>query len=112
MAVLTSTQYLCYEQKYEKYRIFLFDFFPFLVVKFSIYLNRRVFVMGGQDQPIRNYIIRLSMDSAKHIDEQILRCSLRKYVYSNTVDSRYLELQGTLKNSSRYPYFDISDLQI
>ena len=29
----------------------------------------------------------------------------------NTVDSRYLELQGTLKNTSRYPYFDISDLQ-
>ena len=29
----------------------------------------------------------------------------------NTVDSRYLEIQGTLLNSSRYPYFDISDLQ-
>ena len=28
-----------------------------------------------------------------------------------TVDSRYLELQGTLWNSSRYPYFDISDLR-
>ena len=27
-----------------------------------------------------------------------------------TVDSRYLEIEGTLKNSSRYPYFDISDL--
>ena len=30
---------------------------------------------------------------------------------SNTVDSRYLELQGTLWNTSRYPYFDISDLR-
>ena len=29
----------------------------------------------------------------------------------NTVDSRYLEFQGTLWNTSRYPYFDISDLQ-
>ena len=29
---------------------------------------------------------------------------------SNTVDSRYLEIEGTLKNTSRYPYFDISDL--
>ena len=28
-----------------------------------------------------------------------------------TVDSRYLEFQGTLLNTSRYPYFDISDLQ-
>ena len=33
-----------------------------------------------------------------------------KYI-ENTVDSRYLELQGTLWNSSRYPYFDISDLR-
>ena len=29
----------------------------------------------------------------------------------NTVDSRYLEIQGTLWNTSRYPYFDISDLR-
>ena len=28
----------------------------------------------------------------------------------NTVDSRYLEFKRTLKNTSRYPYFDISDL--
>ena len=27
----------------------------------------------------------------------------------NIVDSRYLEIEGTLKNTSRYPYFDISD---
>ena len=29
----------------------------------------------------------------------------------NTVDSPYLEIQGTLWNTSRYPYFDISDLR-
>ena len=28
-----------------------------------------------------------------------------------TVDSRYLEIEGTLWNTSRYPYFDISDVQ-
>ena len=28
-----------------------------------------------------------------------------------TVDSRYLEVQGTLLNTSRYPYLDISDLR-
>ena len=28
-----------------------------------------------------------------------------------TVDSRYLEVQGTLWNTSRYPYLDISDFQ-
>ena len=45
-AVLTSTHNLCFEQKYEKYLNFLSDNFLFLVVKFSIYLNRRVFVMN------------------------------------------------------------------
>ena len=46
-AVLTSTHNLCFEQKYEKYQ----NFYPkiwkrlVLAVKFSIYLNRRVFVM-------------------------------------------------------------------
>ena len=30
---------------------------------------------------------------------------------SNTVDSCYLEFQGTLWYILRYPYFDISDLQ-
>ena len=28
-----------------------------------------------------------------------------------TVASRYLEIEGTLRSTSRYPYFDISDLQ-
>ena len=44
-AVLTSTNNLCFEQKYEKYRNFLSENFQFLQVKFSTYLNRRVFVM-------------------------------------------------------------------
>ena len=45
-AVLTSTHNLCFEQKYEKYRSFLSENFQFLEGKFSIYLNRRVFVMS------------------------------------------------------------------
>ena len=37
---------LCFEQKYEKYqRFFLSENFQFLEVKFSVYLNGRVFVM-------------------------------------------------------------------
>ena len=44
-AVLTSTNNQCFEQKYEKYQNFSSESFRFLVVKFSIYLNRRVFVM-------------------------------------------------------------------
>ena len=36
---------LCFDQKYVKYRNFLSENFHFLVVKFSVYLNRHVFVM-------------------------------------------------------------------
>ena len=39
-----STHNLCFEQKYEKYQ-FLSENFQFLGVKFSIYLNRPIFVM-------------------------------------------------------------------
>ena len=42
----SSTHNLCFEQKYEKYQAFISENFQFLVVKFSIYLNRRVFVMS------------------------------------------------------------------
>ena len=34
-----------FEQKYENYQCFLSENFQFLEVKFSIYLNRRVYVM-------------------------------------------------------------------
>ena len=44
-AVLTSTHNLCFEQKHEKYLNYYSVNFQFLVVKFSIYLNRDVFVM-------------------------------------------------------------------
>ena len=40
-----STHNLCFEQKYEKYHNFCLEIFPFLVIQFSIYLNRHVFVM-------------------------------------------------------------------
>ena len=40
---------LCFEQKYKKYQDFYLKIFIFLVVKFSVYLNRHVFVM------IRNF---------------------------------------------------------
>ena len=40
-----STHNLCFEKKYEKYQNFYLKAFSFLVVIFSVYLNRRVFVM-------------------------------------------------------------------
>ena len=40
-----STHNLCFEQKWEKCQNFLSENFQFLEMKFSIYLNRCVFVM-------------------------------------------------------------------
>ena len=40
-----STHNLCFKQIYEKYQSFLPEKFQSLEVKFSIYLNRHVFVM-------------------------------------------------------------------
>ena len=40
-----STHNLCFEEKYEKYQDFLSENFHFWVVKFSVHLNRHVFVM-------------------------------------------------------------------
>ena len=54
----SSTYNLCFDQKYEKYQIFLSENFQFLEVKFSIYLNRRVFVMNEQNNPIRSNVFR------------------------------------------------------
>ena len=42
---LTSTHNLYFEQKYEKYQSFLSETIQFLEVKFSVYLNRHVFLM-------------------------------------------------------------------
>ena len=41
-----STHNLCIELKYEKYQSFISVNFQFLEVKFSMYLNRPVFVMS------------------------------------------------------------------
>ena len=40
-----------FEQKYENIRIFYLKIFHFLVVKFSVYLNRHVFVMSRTAHP-------------------------------------------------------------
>ena len=44
-AVLRSTHDLCFEQINDKYQNFLSENFPILVVRFSMYLNRRLYVM-------------------------------------------------------------------
>ena len=44
-----STHNLCFAQKYEKYQRFLFENFQFLEVKFSIHLNKHVFILFSDD---------------------------------------------------------------
>ena len=44
--VLTSTHSLCFEQKYEKYQSFLYENVQVMEIKFSIYLNRCLFVIN------------------------------------------------------------------
>ena len=43
--ILTNTHDLCFEQKYEKDQNFYLKSFHLFGVKYSIYLNRRVFVI-------------------------------------------------------------------
>ena len=56
---------LCFEQKYEKYQNFLSENFPFLVVKFSIYLNRHVFVMYWMSRIINEDAQKMAQSQSK-----------------------------------------------
>ena len=47
-----NTHTLCFEQKYKKYQNFYLKTFSFLVLKFSIHLNRHVFIMPQADQRV------------------------------------------------------------
>ena len=51
-----SAHNLCFEQKYEKYPNIYLKSFSFLVVKFSVYLNRHVFVMKIRNV-VRNFYL-------------------------------------------------------
>ena len=51
-----SPHNLCFEQKYEKYESFLSENFQFLEVKFSTYLNRRIYVMCIQRKRLQRQI--------------------------------------------------------
>ena len=56
---------------------------------------------------------QLGLISDPHIilQKSCKELNIHKWLENITVDSRYLELQGTLWNTSRYPYFVISDLR-
>ena len=81
--VLTSIHNLCFEQKYEKYQNFLsenflsffffFFFFFFFVVKFSVYLNRYVFIMSSIAKKPRRfgpYNVKLNLNQKREVSGQ------------------------------------------
>ena len=82
------------------------------VVLFTTYISPRCFIwvlhliLYGKIEPYQNF-------SLKRVPIHVLqrRCSLLSRVISYTVDSRYIEFQGTRWNTSRYPYLEISELQ-
>ena len=64
-----------FRAEYEKYQSFLSENFPSLVVKFSVYLNRRVFVMSTLTCPEGTFSL-----GAAHIPPvNIMKISLFKY---------------------------------
>ena len=60
-----------FKQKYENYQNFLPENFPFSVVKFSIFLNRRVYVMIS-GLAFKQYYTYLSLP--KNIDDALCMC--------------------------------------
>ena len=59
-------------------------------------------------EPLMFYCTKKSISVTLTLESVIREAAaLHKLI---TVDSRYPEIEGTLKNSLRYPYFDISDL--
>ena len=56
------------------------------------------------DEKPKHYTLRLS-------EEMVESETNKRSNLEDTVNSRYLEFQGTLWSTSRYPYLDISELQ-
>ena len=76
-AVLTSTNNLCFEQKYEKHQSFLSENFQVLEVKFSIYLNRHVSVMWANPAD-RKLVMFLLFFHWRQFTENVKSCFLVK----------------------------------
>ena len=80
-----------------------------------------VICLDSMEYPLHIKILNIVLKNGSHlhdIQEKLKRRkkemvrNLETMASQNlyTVDSRYLEIEGTLKNTSRYPCFDISDL--
>ena len=62
-----STHNLCFEQKYKKYQNFLSENFYFLVVKFSVYLNRNVFIMYNRVVELVRFMLLIPASVIKRL---------------------------------------------
>ena len=82
--VLTSTYNLCFEQKYEKYQIFLTESFHFLVVKFSVYVNRHVFVMRSNFSSFPQHFQNISNIKCQ-ITCSFVKCGCSIYFFFSSI---------------------------
>ena len=71
--VSTSTHNICFEQTYEKYQNFLSENFHFLVVKFSVYLIRRV-VVTSRFYRLFRYALRSNLHDMAQIIIPLANC--------------------------------------
>ena len=92
-AVLANTHNLCLQQKYEKYQIFLSENFQFLEMKFSIYLNRCVFVMLSF---VISFFKKKKKKKKKKIDRLFDDCCFIICIFSSTAS--YYVCSGSENN--------------
>ena len=78
-----STNNLCFEQKYENYQNFSSESFHFLVVKFSMYLNRHVFIKFTSENIPSQISANISHKQLTHV---VLMCKLI-WVYNDQLSS-------------------------
>ena len=81
-AVLTSTHYLCFEQKYEQYQnVYLkIFFFFFLLVKFSVYLKKLCF--RNVYRELLSYSYTIAVQIYKIFGSNVLSTSFRKVSFA------------------------------
>ena len=92
-----STHILCFEQKHEKFQNFLSENFHCLVVKFSIYFSKRVFVMfqvsdqymDGDDygELFTTFVLNISAEDLENITFDFVERNTTKNEISATTPS-------------------------
>ena len=92
-----STHNLCFEQKYEKCMHFLSENFHFLLLKFSIYLNRLGFVMAIKMRSV-TILIRLC------------ECAIRNLYWTHVSERVFADVAVHLVSSLKHAYIMLTPL--